>query len=105
MADHILASAEVDKKGERGIYAVIIRERDSEVIGEDEKKMQLLFAAHQAKLKVVGPIFFQYLTDEEHANWRDRFIELHMAAEAKAACGVRVLHDDQRKEARDGQGN
>jgi hypothetical protein len=96
VADHILASAEVDKKGERGIYAVIIRERDSEVISEDEKKMQLLFAAHRAKLKVVGPIFFQYLSDDEHANWRDRFIDMHTAAEARAA-SLPVTHEAQKE--------
>lgn len=88
MADHILASAEVDKNGERGIYAIIIRERDSEVISDDEKKIQLLYSAHQSKVKVTGPIFFRYLSDEEYANWRDRFIDLHMAAEAKAAAVV-----------------
>ena len=85
MADYILATAEVEKRSERGIYGVVIRERDSEVIPDDEKKLQFWIQSRRKKMNVTGPIFLQYLSDEDHANWRDRFIDLHMAAASKTA--------------------
>jgi len=44
----------VNRKGEAGEFSIIVTERDSEVIPDEEKRLRLLFAASRCRIKITG---------------------------------------------------
>lgn len=57
MSDAYKVSAPArDKRGNDGVFSITVRERDSEVIPEEEKRVMLMLAASRKGIDLVGTI-------------------------------------------------